>query len=468
MNSKSPLFTIVMPTRNRAHILHNALRSALNQTMEDYEIVVMANNCHDNTREVVASLATSRVRYYETDKTLSMPDNWEYAWTKAKGKYITYLSDDDALVPTALELLAERALDGSPPVVSWEDAIYYYSSENDQVEQQNLLLLNYFGNTLIEEVDSTILLEQLAKFEFSWTASIPKMNNSIVNRVFWDEQRKQLGRLFFPLAPDYSFAWIATQICPNIRIVRSPLSVRGISENSIGSDANLGKAGQDFFKEFKETNLFSDSPIDLPTSMNIIFATFSQINQAFEKCGLVPKQVDRKSLIFALAKQLAEFRHLLPQYKNFSDMLMEKARKISTEFEDIVKTMLSVEIIIERVVPALELQMSTRKSNLAYLPYLKKEVMANKNDLPSALCKLGLRDDAFAEATWSCMYVFGDALGIHNIYEISKRVNHYYGLLVKNRNKEIHVVQKKSFFLRALRYAKRKLYLAMNLGITTI
>lgn len=468
MKSKSPLFTIVMPTRNRAHILPNALRSALDQTFDDYEIVIMANNCHDNTREVVESLATSRVRYYETDQTLSMPDNWEYAWTKAEGKYITYLSDDDALIPTALELLAEKALDGSPPVVSWEDAIYYYPSKNDQEDQQNLLLLNYFGSALIEEVDSTALLEQLAKLEFSWTASIPKMNNSAVNRAFWDERRKQLGRIFFPLAPDYSFAWIATQICQSIRIVRSPLSVRGISEHSIGSDANLGKAGQDFFKEFGEINFFSDSPIDLPTSMNIIFATFSQINQAFKNAGLVPKQVDRKALICALAKQVAEFRHLLPEYKKYADRLIENAQKISDEFEEIVETIISSKTVLETVVSATEIHISTRKSNLAYLPYLKREVLASNHDLPSAFCKLGLRDDSFAEANWSCIYVFGDALGIHNIYEISKQVNHYYALLAKNRNRETPVIQRKSFPARVFHYAKRKLYLAMNLGISTI
>ena len=53
MLSNSPLFSIVIPTHNRGHLLGNALRSALAQDFDDYEIVVVANGCSDNTREVV-------------------------------------------------------------------------------------------------------------------------------------------------------------------------------------------------------------------------------------------------------------------------------------------------------------------------------------------------------------------------------------------------------------------------------
>ena len=85
---KHPRFSILIPTRNRGHLLPRALKSALNQTYDDYEIVVMANNPHDNTREVVRELGGDRVRYYETDRLLPMPDNWELAWTKATGDYV--------------------------------------------------------------------------------------------------------------------------------------------------------------------------------------------------------------------------------------------------------------------------------------------------------------------------------------------------------------------------------------------
>lgn len=460
MKSTPPLFTIVMPTRNRAHILTNALRSALNQTFDDYEIIVMANNCSDNTKEVVESLATSRVQYYETDKTLSMPDNWEYAWTKARGKYVTYLSDDDALIPSALQLLADHALEGNPPVISWEDGIYYYPNETDPTVQNNLLLLFFFGNTLIEDVDSTTLLNQLINLEFSWTASIPKMNNCAVDRIFWEEWRNRLGRLFFPIAPDYSFAWISTQICPTIRIVRRPLSVRGISDNSIGADGNLGSAGQAFFKEFDKINFFLESPIDLPTSMNIIASTFSQINAAFIKCGKSPKVVDKKALIIALTKQIIEFRHLLPDYQKYLNKLIDSAHDISDSFKKEIYTITIDDKSAQRVESALELQKGIQKSTLKFPLKIKREILTHNNDLQSALCTLGLRNDVLADRNWACVYIFGDALHSKNIYEMSQHVDLYYNMLLQGRNKKIHRAPKRIRTIAAssFKYVKNKLH----------
>src|SRR5258708_6426960 len=139
MHSNSPLFSIVIPTRNRAHLIGDALRSALAQDFDDYEIVISANACNDNTREVVDGLKTDRVRYFETDRVLTMPENWEFAWSKACGKYVTILCDDDAIVPTTLSFIAKHALHNDPPVVTWEDAIYYYPNWSDKRVQNTLL-----------------------------------------------------------------------------------------------------------------------------------------------------------------------------------------------------------------------------------------------------------------------------------------------------------------------------------------
>ena len=103
---KRPLFTIVMPTRNRGELLRNSLQTALNQSFTDYEIVVCDNNSVDNTAQVVRELAHPRLRYVKSEVSLSMPDNWEYAWGHARGEYIMYLCDDDAylLAPRKVRL----------------------------------------------------------------------------------------------------------------------------------------------------------------------------------------------------------------------------------------------------------------------------------------------------------------------------------------------------------------------------
>src|SRR2546423_6112022 len=97
--SKTPLFSIVIPTRNRGHLLKSALQSALDQRFSDYEIVVSNNCSSDNTAAVVEEVGGSTVRMVRPRQVLSMPDHWEFALDHARGQYVTYLSDDDALCP---------------------------------------------------------------------------------------------------------------------------------------------------------------------------------------------------------------------------------------------------------------------------------------------------------------------------------------------------------------------------------
>ena len=48
-------FSIIIPTYNRAYIIDRAIKSVLNQTFEDFEIVVVDDNSSDNTFEIVNS-----------------------------------------------------------------------------------------------------------------------------------------------------------------------------------------------------------------------------------------------------------------------------------------------------------------------------------------------------------------------------------------------------------------------------
>lgn len=435
MTTKTPLFSIVIPTRNRAHLLPHALRSALNQQFEDYEIVVVANDCQDNTREVVHNMSTSRVHYFETEKTLPMPDNWEFAWTKARGKYVTYLCDDDALAPSALKLLAE-SLDGNPPVISWEDAIYYYPNWNDK-SLQNILLLFFYGDTLVEDIDAKKMNQELSHFNFAWSSPIPKLLNCAANREFFEEWRQRLGRLFFPIAPDYSFAWISTQVCSFIRVIHRPLSLRGISDYSIGSNAGLGEAANTFFKEFGEFNFFNETQNNLPLSMNHLAGTFLRINPALANCDVKPNQLDSTAFFLSLAKQLLESRQLLTNWDTHAHTLLEKAKQLSPELHEQINVMLSQ----QSIEPAAQsetvraIHQRTRTMALDFLPNLESAMKKYAGDVQCALCSLALRDEILTDAQWSYLYLFGECLGATNIYEFSTHIDRYYDLLLECRKK---------------------------------
>ena len=86
--SRSPFFTIAIPTKNRTDQLRNAVRSVREQTFGDFEVIVCDNSDEPYSpavAEIVAATEDPRVRYVRTNGKLSMPDHWERAIAAARG-----------------------------------------------------------------------------------------------------------------------------------------------------------------------------------------------------------------------------------------------------------------------------------------------------------------------------------------------------------------------------------------------
>lgn len=109
MTAESPspgyLFTIFIPTFNRAYVLRRALASIESQTLRDFEVLIVDDGSTDNTRELVEEWAKRmpfEVRYhYQPNGGKHVAHNTML--TLARGEFVVLLDSDDMLVPTALE-----------------------------------------------------------------------------------------------------------------------------------------------------------------------------------------------------------------------------------------------------------------------------------------------------------------------------------------------------------------------------
>ena len=100
-------FTIVIPTRERKDTLVHALATALSQDYQNYEVLVSDNASLDGTQEMVSDLKAERLRYINTGRRVSMSENWEFALSHVKPGWVTFLGDDDAILPGALKIVNE-------------------------------------------------------------------------------------------------------------------------------------------------------------------------------------------------------------------------------------------------------------------------------------------------------------------------------------------------------------------------
>ena len=123
-----PLVSIVLPTYKRAHLLAQAIRSVLDQTHANLELIVVDDNSPDDTAAVVQSFDDPRIRYLKNDPNLKLPRALNRGFALAKGDYLTWTSDDNLLAPTAIEKMVGVLATGDCDFVY---ADYWLFSEQD-------------------------------------------------------------------------------------------------------------------------------------------------------------------------------------------------------------------------------------------------------------------------------------------------------------------------------------------------
>lgn len=99
--ANNPLFTVIVRTYNRAHLLPRAIRSVLNQSYQNFELIIIDDCSNDNTEQVVGSFSDGRIIYHKNQSNLGFLVR-NIGFSLAQGKYYGYLDDDDELLPNAL------------------------------------------------------------------------------------------------------------------------------------------------------------------------------------------------------------------------------------------------------------------------------------------------------------------------------------------------------------------------------
>ena len=100
--------SVVIPTHNRRAHLLLAIESALRQTREPLEVIIVADGCTDDTVDATCALDDKRVVVLDLPKAPGLGwTNRNEALRRARGDAIAYLSDDDLWLPDHLERIGE-------------------------------------------------------------------------------------------------------------------------------------------------------------------------------------------------------------------------------------------------------------------------------------------------------------------------------------------------------------------------
>jgi glycosyltransferase involved in cell wall biosynthesis len=112
----TPRVSVVVPTIGRPELLRVALQSVVDQTLGDWEAVVVDNAGPPETAAVAASFADERIVVHRKETRAGMVESWGTGVRLARGDYVVVLADDDSLGRTFLETRVAR-LDADPALL---------------------------------------------------------------------------------------------------------------------------------------------------------------------------------------------------------------------------------------------------------------------------------------------------------------------------------------------------------------
>lgn len=97
------LVSVIMPSWNTSNFIAESIQSVIDQTYENWELIIVDDCSTDNTDEVVAKFKDKRIRYFKNEKNSGAALSRNRALREARGEWIAFLDSDDLWSPDKFE-----------------------------------------------------------------------------------------------------------------------------------------------------------------------------------------------------------------------------------------------------------------------------------------------------------------------------------------------------------------------------
>ncbi|MGM9512073.1 glycosyltransferase [Larkinella sp. GY13] len=229
---KEHKYTVVVPTRERADTLLHTLRTCVTQNYDNLTILVSDNCSQDTTEEVVRSFNDPRIQYVNTGKRLSMSHNWEFALSHVREGYVTFLGDDDGLLPDAVQDVNALFNETGLQAVNMNPApdFYFWPSYFNK-KQANMLKVSFQSGFVIKEGKAVLRKVLQCREDY---LPLPFVYSSFVNMTAIEPIQRKTGAFFRSQIPDvYSGIALANQVGAYV-YSKKRLRISGASSHSTG------------------------------------------------------------------------------------------------------------------------------------------------------------------------------------------------------------------------------------------
>ena len=230
------LLSIVIPTKNRQIYAVAAVESVLRLSARNVEIEVIVRDCSDNNSlcDLLKSKFSDDDRYhyiYDSSKP-SMTENWDLAFSEARGHYVCGIGDDDAVLGNILDVVEYMDTNNidciRQPMVN-----YFWPGSFLNTHNYSKLVFPKAMLGSVWLVDTSSFYD--AKVEacgFGYTHELPNVYHAIIKTDILREHKAFCGHIFNGTSLDAYSSFAFTKYIKHIAVTDFPFSIHGACPTS--------------------------------------------------------------------------------------------------------------------------------------------------------------------------------------------------------------------------------------------
>lgn len=203
-NGAAPLVSVIMPAYNMEAFVQEAIESVIEQSIVDWELIVIDDCSQDNTQAIVAEFAEkdARIRLVVNEENMGVAKTRNRGMAMSRGKFVALLDSDDYWKPQMLEKMVARAEETDADII-------YCSYE--LVDEQGKKVCNDFIVPETTSFDESIIRSVITCSTVLITAKLAKKHRFPTNLYHEDIA------LWFQLLKDVCIARGVTEVLAGYR-----------------------------------------------------------------------------------------------------------------------------------------------------------------------------------------------------------------------------------------------------------
>lgn len=189
MKNRQPFFSIIMPVFNTEEYLDKAINSILNQTFNDFELILIDDCSIDNSHSICEYYANkdTRIILLRNSINLGVAKSRNKALKIVTGVYLTFVDSDDYVDVNLLENIYSKLTNNKVDLLKYSCKEEYIGKKDNVIYSKLCQLKDCFLLDKIKIQKQILEMEKIPLFGYLWN-SFYKVNIITVNNICFNEE----------------------------------------------------------------------------------------------------------------------------------------------------------------------------------------------------------------------------------------------------------------------------------------